>query len=89
MEEKRVQRVLINMTVMRSNYRQVPAFLNLARRYGFFTSFAPIRGSFGDENIFDPQDPATLKELRDILHAQDLTMGDTNLAQFAAQVDHL
>ena len=77
------------MTVMRSNYREIPAFLDLARRYGFFTSFAPLRGSFGEENIFDPRDPAALKELREILHAQDLTMGDTNLAQFAAQVDQL
>jgi hypothetical protein len=47
-------------------------------------SFNPIRGRFGDENIFDPPDRAALDELNSILAGMDLSATDTNIGEFAA-----
>jgi hypothetical protein len=41
------------MTVMHSNYCEIPAFIDLARQFGFRASFSCIRGIFGNENIFE------------------------------------
>lgn len=71
--------VTINMTVMRSNYREIPAFVALADRLGFHVSFAPIRGRYGDENIFELQDAAALAELRGILKSVDCSGGTVDL----------
>lgn len=75
--------VVINMTVMRSNYREIPAFVALAREHGFCASFAPVRGRFDDENIFDPGDRAALAELGAILDDAGLYGPEVNLAPLA------
>jgi len=67
LSEGRFRYVMMNMTVMRSNYREIPAFIALARRYGFHAVFAPIHGTWADENIFALDDRAALEELRQIL----------------------
>jgi MoaA/NifB/PqqE/SkfB family radical SAM enzyme/tetratricopeptide (TPR) repeat protein len=56
--------IAINMTVMRSNFREIPAFIHLGSHYGFSVDFQRIYGTYGDENIFDPGDGETLEELR-------------------------
>jgi len=75
--------VNINMTVMRSNYREIPAFAAMARRFGFGAYFTRIRGAFGDENIFDPPDALALAELRRVLADPSLAGKDLDLAPLA------
>ena len=57
----------INMTVMRSNYKEIPQFIDMAQSYGFFVQFFGIRDRHGNENIFEPNDVEALNELRNIL----------------------
>ena len=71
--------VVINMTVMRSNFREIPAFIALARRYGFVAAFDPVRGHYGDENIFALGDRAALAELAQILAPLDPAAPDVYL----------
>lgn len=54
----------ITMVVMKANYREIPAFVDLAESYGFGASFQKIVGSYGDQNIFETGDTLTLDELR-------------------------
>ena len=58
--------ISINMTVMRSNYKEIPQFIDLAESYGFNCSFQAIRYSWGEENIFELNDTEALSELRKI-----------------------
>jgi len=64
--------ITINMTVMRSNYREIPRFIDFAESYGFHVSFQGMRGqgkdgNYGHENIFELKDTKALNELRNIL----------------------
>ena len=74
--------VSINMTVMRSNYKEVPAFIEFAREYGFTATFQKVRGSFGKENFFRLKDEKCIGELADIVKSytnqnhQDIFWGD-------------
>ena len=58
---------MINMTVMRSNYREIPQFFDLAESYGFNCFFQSLCGKFGDENIFELKDTTALNELRNMV----------------------
>jgi MoaA/NifB/PqqE/SkfB family radical SAM enzyme len=62
--------VATNMTVMRLNYREIPAFIDMAESYGFDTSFQQVRGTFGEQNIFAMKDSAALEELSLIVKAE-------------------
>ena len=62
--------VSTNMTVMRLNYREIPAFIDMAESYGFNASFQQIRGNFGDQNIFALEDDTALKELGHIVRTE-------------------
>lgn len=53
----------INMTVMRSNFREIPAFVELASYYGFGAGISKVRGRWKDENIFTSSDDALFEEL--------------------------
>jgi len=57
----------ITMVVMRSNYREIQAFIDLAESYGFGASFQKIVGTYADENIFEMSDDRALGELRNII----------------------
>ncbi len=59
--------VILSMVVMRSNYREIPSFIDFAESYGFYAMFSRIHGMFGDENIFELNDAAALDELRQIV----------------------
>lgn len=63
----------INMTVMRSNYREIPAFVEIAERYGFNAMFRRVRDHWGDENIFDLKDQEALAGLRSIISSVNAT----------------
>lgn len=58
----------LNMTVMRANYREIPAFVELAARYGFGVYINRIRGKWGDQNFFTAADVSTIDELRGVIH---------------------
>ncbi len=62
--------VLVSMVVMRSNFREIPAFIDMAESYGFLPMFSRIQGQFEDENIFEMRDQAALNELRAIVTAE-------------------
>lgn len=59
--------VIINMTVMRDNYREIPAFVELASRYGFGVAIDRIRGKWGNQNFFSDIDGTIMDELRDCI----------------------
>lgn len=59
--------IQLNMTVMRSNYREIPRFIDLAESYGFHCFFQSIQGEWGEENIFKFRDSITLDELENIV----------------------
>ena len=66
--------VMINMTVMRNNYKEIPQFINLAESYGFDCLFHAIHSGknepdilWGDENIFELNNTKALAELRNIV----------------------
>ncbi len=65
--ENRFERIALNMTVMRFNYKKITDFINFAESYGFNASFQSIRGTFDDQNIFEMEDAAALEELRQII----------------------
>lgn len=60
----RFRNVVINMTVMKENYREIEAFVELASRYGFTVGINKIRGKWGKQNIFTGGEPKVLEELR-------------------------
>ena len=59
--------VVINMTVMRENYKEIDDFVGLAARYGFTAGINRIRGRWGKQNIFSEANPKILAELRRII----------------------
>ena len=64
--------VLLNMTVMRSNYREISQFIDFAESYGFTPCFHAIYGQWGNENIFELNDYTVLNELRNIVIKEGL-----------------
>lgn len=66
---RRFESVTINMTVMKSNYKEIPKFIELAKYFGFYVSFQRVRGSFGNENIFELKDEKCIGELTDIVES--------------------
>ena len=68
-DSARFSRIMINMTVMRDNYREIPAFVELAARYGFGAGISRIRGKWGNQNIFTGGDPKIIDELRGVIVA--------------------
>ena len=60
--------IIINMTVMRSNYKEIPQFIGLAESYGFTCLFQPVGyGKHGGENIFELKDTAAINEIKTIV----------------------
>lgn len=59
--------VTLNMTVMRLNYRQIPAFIDFAESYGFCASFQMMRGRCGDQNFLEDEDESAISELKAII----------------------
>lgn len=64
---KKFGHVLISMVVMRSNYREIPVFIDFVESYNFMPMFSRIQGMFEDENIFEMKDETALNELRSII----------------------
>jgi MoaA/NifB/PqqE/SkfB family radical SAM enzyme len=62
--------VAINMTVMRENYREIPAFVQLAESYQFMATFQRIRGMCEDQNFFELGDSRAIGELQSILNEE-------------------
>jgi len=58
---------MLNMTVMKENYREIPAFVELASRYGFGVGINRIRGRWGEQNFFTAGDKRVLAELRQLI----------------------
>jgi MoaA/NifB/PqqE/SkfB family radical SAM enzyme len=68
-ERNRFTRIVINMTVMKENYLEIPAFVELAGSYNFGVSISPIRGKWGKQNIFTSANPGVMEELRGLICA--------------------
>ena len=73
------ERITINMSVMRENYREIPLFINLARAYDFNVSFHRLRGMFGNQNIFEMNDCISIQELRDIIQEEERKRGSSEI----------
>lgn len=71
--------VTINMTIMRSNYREIPQFIQMARERGFHSFLKRIDGAYGNENIFELKDEDALRELKNILSDANLYGEDTDM----------
>ena len=64
--------VTLNMTVMRQNYREIPAFIDFAESFGFHVSFQRIRGKHGDQNFFEDGDIMLLNALKDMIAGEQM-----------------
>lgn len=69
-------KVTLGLVVMRSNYREISKFMDLAESYGFGHSVWQIFGRW-HENIFDPPD---LKALAELQHALKIEPRPTHLS---------
>lgn len=85
-------RIIMSMTVMKENYREIPRFVDLAKGYGFRAQFSRVR-EYGDlkpsSNFFD-HDKETLADFVRILRTVDREDIDkdvslTNLIDFYRQ----
>jgi MoaA/NifB/PqqE/SkfB family radical SAM enzyme len=70
--KERFSAVTLNMTVMRSNYREIPLFVDFAESYGFHVSFQRIRGRHGDQNFFTAGDEEILIDLKGIIQEEHM-----------------
>jgi sulfatase maturation enzyme AslB (radical SAM superfamily) len=86
LEKGKFSSVNLNMTLMRSNFREIPRFIEMARARGFYASFHKVRGQCGDENIFQPGDAKALKELKLVLSDPALYGDDVDLRNIAEYV---
>jgi sulfatase maturation enzyme AslB (radical SAM superfamily) len=87
----RFEAIMINMTVMKENFREIPRFIALGERYGFFVRFNEVRtgGDLDDSsNIFaHPELPeyqefvTIIKEQKQKAHCTPVNWG--NLLQYA------
>lgn len=82
-DEGKFSSVTLNMTVMRSNYREIPQFIEMARSCGFYIVLTRIRGQWGNENIFDPADKVALQELSTILSEPYLCGSDIDMNELS------
>ncbi len=57
----------LNPVIMKSNYSEIERFIDFAKEYNFNAiTFTPIRGKFGDENIFESNDIEALGYIKKI-----------------------
>ncbi len=57
-----------NSVVMKSNYFEIERFIDFAKQYNFnAVTLTPIRGNFGEENIFDNNDIEALEYIKKII----------------------
>ncbi len=59
--------ITLNMTVMRSNYTQIPDFIKMSESYGFNASFQRIRGLHKNENFFMLKDNNTINNIQKLI----------------------
>jgi hypothetical protein len=85
-EEGIFSNVTINMTVMRSNFKEIPLLVEMARARGFTAFFSMIIGQWGDENFFELNDGDTLQELKTVLSNSLLYGDDVDLTQLSEYV---
>jgi len=85
-EEGKFDSVNINMTVMKSNYREIPQFVEMARSRGFYALFTKIRGEWADENIFESNDNEDLLELKTLLSNPELYGKDVDIRELIEYV---
>lgn len=85
-EENKFSSVNINMVVMKSNFREIPQFIEMARARGFNALFTKIRGEWDDENIFTSQDNGAIGELKKILSAPGLYGSDVDMIELAEYI---
>lgn len=54
-----------NSIIMRSNYKELEKMIDFAKEYDFnAVTLTPIRGRFGEENIFEDNDPQAMEDIR-------------------------
>jgi|WetSurMetagenome_2_1015567.scaffolds.fasta_scaffold20250_3 MoaA/NifB/PqqE/SkfB family radical SAM enzyme len=68
--KEKFKHVVLSMVVMRSNYKEIPAFIDFAEGRGFIPLFSRLQGMVDDENIFEMNDRAALEELRLIINSE-------------------
>jgi len=57
-----------NAIIMKSNYEEIEGFIDFAMEYNFNAiTLTPIRGEFGDENIFEQNNAKALEFLRKVI----------------------
>ncbi len=69
--KNRFESVTLNMTVMRSNYAQIPDFIEMSKTYGFNASFQRIRGLHENENFFLKKDSDNLNKLQKLINNEN------------------
>ena len=61
---------IMQVTIMRYNYREISGFLDFAKKHGFDAlNIIPIQNVFGEENIFYHKNPEALSYLAKVLPA--------------------
>jgi MoaA/NifB/PqqE/SkfB family radical SAM enzyme len=87
--KNRFRYIMINMTVMRENYREIPAFVKLASRYGFGAGINRIRGKWGDQNFFTSANSDDLNELRHLILESRSIAEDLNVSFNSSSFDDI
>lgn len=85
-EEGKFSNVIVNMTVMRSNFREIPQFIEMARSMGFKSLFTKIRDRWGDENFFESNDKAAIQELKNVLSDQNIYGDDVHMIELVKYI---
>lgn len=68
----RFENIIVNMVVMRSNYREIPELISLAQSWGFKIKLIKINGSWGNENFFDEGDILAIDDFRNIINKPEI-----------------
>jgi MoaA/NifB/PqqE/SkfB family radical SAM enzyme len=85
----RFSHIMINMTVMKENFREIPALVELASRYGFGVGINRVRGKWGDQNFFTSGDNEVLDELRRVIGEARELAGRSDVLFNAASFDDI
>jgi sulfatase maturation enzyme AslB (radical SAM superfamily) len=85
-EEGKFDSVNLNMTVMRSNFMEIPQFIEMARSRGFHALLTRVRGKWGDENIFEAGNNGDIEDLKAVLSDGDLYGSDVDMNELIAYV---
>lgn len=85
-EEGKFRNVIINMTVMRSNFREIPQFIKMARGMGFKSFLTKIRGKWENENFFESNDVETIQEMKTVLANPDIYGDDVHMVELTKYV---